>query len=187
MHEVDASQYDFTRELMQATRYVRRVTGTDEPHWLDEEEQEAWLAVATLVFLLPGVLDRQLLRDANLSLFDYMVLSGLSMAPHRRQRMSELAEFANGSLSRLSNVVKRFEQRGWVVREPDPADGRYTVARLTDAGWDVVVAAAPGHVDAVRRHVIAPLTSAQLRSIAAAGRRIAAALDDDTGCAEPPC
>lgn len=157
---------------------------TPDPVWLDEDEQEAWLAVATLMLLLPGALDRQLTRDANLSLFEYMVLSGLSMAPHRQQRMSALAHFANGSLSRLSNVVKRFEQRGWVVREPDPADGRYTVARLTDEGWEVVVAAAPGHVDAVRRHVISPLTTAQLRSLADTGRRIAAALGDDEHCAD---
>lgn len=155
-----------------------------EPEWLSEDELQTWFAVASLMFRLPGTLDRQLQRDSGLTLFEYLVLSGLSMAPDRTMRMSELAVFANGSLSRLSNVVKRLEQRGWTERRPDPADGRFTTASLTDAGWDVVVAAAPGHVDAVRRHVITPLTATQLRAVATAGARIAATLDDGEACVE---
>src|SRR5204863_302166 len=85
------------------------------------------------------------------NLFEYMVLSRLSMAPDRTSRMSELAEESGGSLSRLSNVIKRLEQRGFVRREPDPGDGRYTNAILTEPGWEKVVAAAPGHVAAVSR------------------------------------
>lgn len=176
-------EYDFTRELTQQARYGHRMAGTAEPNWLTQEEQDAWRAVASLLFQLPGALDRQLQRDAGLTLFEYMVLSGLSMAPDHTMRMSELALFANGSLSRLSNVVKRLEERGWIERHPDASDGRITVAVLTDAGWDVVVGAAPGHVDAVRRHVITPLTSTQLRALAAAAPRIAATLDDDGTCA----
>jgi DNA-binding MarR family transcriptional regulator len=91
--------------------------------------------------------------------------------------MSELAEVANGSPSRLSNVAKRLEQRGWLTREPDPADGRYTVASLTDEGWQLVRDAAPGHVNAVRQLVIEPLTGAQLRTLRAIGRRLRAGLD----------
>jgi DNA-binding MarR family transcriptional regulator len=100
------------------------------------------------------------------------VLSSLSMAEHRTMRMSELAQMANGSLSRLSNVVSRLEQRGWVRRGPDPADGRYTNATLTDAGWELVVHAAPGHAAAVRRFVLDPLTAAQARTLKAASERI---------------
>ncbi|WP_247669656.1 MarR family winged helix-turn-helix transcriptional regulator [Micromonospora sp. H61] len=80
----------------------------------------------------------------------------MSEAPDRRVRMSELAYLANGSLSRLSNLVNRFEQRGWVTRFPDPADRRYTITALTDAGYDVVVAAAPAHVRSVQRYVLDP-------------------------------
>jgi len=91
------------------------------------------------------------------------------MTPGRTMRMSDLARANSSSLSRLSNVVKRLERRGFVRREPDPENGRYTVAILTDAGWDLVVAAAPGHVDAVRKYVIDGLSSEQvdaLRSVA---------------------
>ena len=143
-----------------------------EPRWLSEEEQDAWKSLATLMLMLSGPLDAQLQRDARLSLFEYLVLSHLSHAPDRRLRMSELAQLANGSLSRLSNVVKRLEQRGWVHRQLDSCDGRYTVATLTDDGFSVLAAAAPGHVQAVRHYVIDPLTTTQLRTITAVGQRI---------------
>jgi len=81
------------------------------------------------------------------------------MAEHRTIRMSDLAELSRGSLSRLSNVVKRLEQRELVRRAPDPTNGRYTNAVLTDAGWACVVRAAPGHVNAVRQFIFNPLSA----------------------------
>ncbi len=125
-----------------------------------------------MVLLLPGRLESPLQHYAGLTLFEYLTLSHISEAPERRLRMSELAYLANGSLSRLSNVVKRFEQRGWVERTPDPGDGRYTLAVLTDDGYDVVVAAAPTHVRSVRELVLDPLTSEDQQALA----RIAAKL-----------
>jgi MarR family protein len=80
----------------------------------------------------PAALDAQLRCDAGISHFEYQVLALLSEAPGRTLRMSELATMAEGSLPRLSQVVARMEQRGWVRRTPDPADGRYTLAILTD-------------------------------------------------------
>jgi DNA-binding MarR family transcriptional regulator len=84
------------------------------------------------------------------------------MTPGRTMRLSELAGHTSSSLSRLSNVVKRLEQRGLLRRAPDQDNARYTTAVLTDAGWDLVVAAAPGHVAAVRRYVIDGLTARQI-------------------------
>lgn len=144
----------------------------DEALWLNPAEKEAWTGLVSLVLLLPGRLESPLQHDAGLTLFEYLTLSHISEAPDRRLRMSELAYLANGSLSRLSNVVKRFEQRGWVERTPDPADGRYTLARLTGDGYDVVVAAAPTHVRSVRELVLDPLTEEDQRALA----RIAAKL-----------
>ncbi|MEV4351932.1 MarR family transcriptional regulator [Actinoplanes sp. NPDC049596] len=137
----------------------------EETRWLDDQEREAWISLSRLMFQLPSALDAQLLRDNNITLFDYMVLSGLSMSEGRTLRMSELARMIASSLSRLSNVVKRLETRGLLRREPDPCNGRYTVAILTDAGWDLVVRAAPGHVDAVRRYVIDGLTDDQVKAL----------------------
>ncbi|MER7864559.1 MarR family winged helix-turn-helix transcriptional regulator [Amycolatopsis japonica] len=144
----------------------------DEALWLTPAEKEAWTGLVSLVLLLPGRLESPLQHDAGLTLFEYLTLSHISEAPERRLRMSELAYLANGSLSRLSNVVKRFEQRGWVERTPDPGDGRYTLAVLTDDGYDVVVAAAPTHVRSVRELVLDPLTSEDQQALA----RIAAKL-----------
>lgn len=134
----------------------------DEPRWLTDTERDAWLALAKLMLNLPSALDAQLLRDSKLTLFEYFVLSGLSMTPGRSLRLSDLASQVSSSLSRLSNVVKRLEQRELLRREPDPVNPRYTTAVLTDAGWDVVVAAAPGHVAAVRHYVIDGLTKKQV-------------------------
>jgi DNA-binding MarR family transcriptional regulator len=144
------------------------VTPQTEPRWLTPDEQQSWLALAGMLVRLPAALDNQLQRDAQISHFEYMVLAQLSEAPGRTLRMSQLADLANGSLSRLSHVVKRLEQRGWVRREPCPDDGRYTNALLTDGGWAKIQATAPGHVQAVRELVVdalGPSELAQLRSI----------------------
>lgn len=153
-----------------------------EPRWLDAGEQQAWLALASALIRLPAALDTQLQRGAGIGHFEYQVLSMLSMAPERTLRMSVLALLAEGSLPRLSQVVGRLEQRGWVRRTPDPADGRSTLAILTDQGWAKVVQAAPGHVETVRRLVFDPLTKAQIRQLRDIGRRIVAAIDPDDPC-----
>jgi DNA-binding MarR family transcriptional regulator len=150
-----------------------------QPRWLDAEERQAWLALARALVKLPAALDAQLRRDAGISHFEYQVLALLSEAPDRTLRMSELATQAEGSLPRLSQVVARMEQRGWVHRTPDPADGRYTLATLTDQGRAKVTDAAPGHVHEVRRLVLDPLTKTQTRQLREITRRITHAIDPD--------
>jgi DNA-binding MarR family transcriptional regulator len=147
-----------------------------EPRWLTAEEQEAWRPVAALLFRLPSALDAQLQRDAGISNFEYMVLSGLSEAENRTLRMSDLAAMASGSLSRLSHVVSRLEKRGWVRREPCPGDGRFVNAVLTDDGWAKVIATAPGHVEAVRRLVVDALSPQQLSALGCASGTILGAV-----------
>lgn len=153
----------------------------NEPPWLDDEEQQVWLHLSLLMTRLPAALERQLQRDAGLSLYEYLLLSGLSMTPARRLRLRDLAEFTGTSLSRLSNVISKLEGQGWVARTPDPQDGRSTFAVLTDAGYTKVVASAPGHVREVRRLVFDPLTPAQLRRFGDSIRRILDVVDP-RGC-----
>jgi DNA-binding MarR family transcriptional regulator len=139
-----------------------------DPTWLDDAERAAWLRLVAVVELLPGVLDAQLRRDARLTHYEYFVLAMLSEAQDRTLRMTALAQRTNATLPRLSHVARRLEERGLVERFPCPQDRRATNARLTAAGWDEVVAAAPGHVDAVRRNVfdaLAPGQVEQLRQI----------------------
>jgi DNA-binding MarR family transcriptional regulator len=151
---------------------VARLAEKTETQWLDDEEMDAWLPLARLMIRLPAALDAQLRRDAGISHFEYAVLARLSESPNRTLRMSTLADFANGSLSRLSHVVARLESQGWVTRRPCPEDGRYTDAILTDRGHAKMVATAPGHVAAVRRLVIDQLTRTQLRQLSAITGRL---------------
>jgi DNA-binding MarR family transcriptional regulator len=148
------------------------------PRWLNSAELAAWLPVGGLLLKLPAALDTQMQRDSGLSHFDYLVLATLSEAPARTRRMSELAALANGSLSRLSHVVKRLEARGWVERKPCPGDGRFTNAVLTDSGWAKVQASAPGHVEAVRTLILDALTPAELKLLGELARRILGRLEE---------
>ena len=141
-------------------------------NWLDEEQLQAWRAFAALLVVLPATLDAEMHRRAGITQFEYGVLAALSDAPGHTMRISTLAGFAQGSLSRLSHLIKRLEGRGWVRREPDPADGRYTNAILTAEGLATIVEIAPGHVADVRRLVIDALTPAQLRRLGETSDRI---------------
>ncbi len=130
----------------------------DEFRWLDDDEQRAWRALAAMLLRLPGSLEQQLQRDAGISHFEYWVLALLSESPDRMLRLSQLAGQANASLSRLSHVVSRLEDRGWVRRDRCPDDARANHAVLTDAGMAKVIESAPGHVTAVRSLVFDALT-----------------------------
>jgi DNA-binding MarR family transcriptional regulator len=143
--------------------------------WLTDEQQAAWRPFIALLLRLPAALDAQLQRDAGITSFDYLVLSGLSESPNRTLRMSELAAIANSSLSRLSHVVSRLEARGWVRREPCPGDGRFINAVLTDDGWQKVTATAPGHVAAVRELLIEVLSQEEFAQLGAISARLLAA------------
>jgi DNA-binding MarR family transcriptional regulator len=147
--------------------------------WLDDQQQRTWRAWLSLAELLPRALDAQLQRDAGISHAAYIVLAMLSESPARSRRMSDLARRANQSQSRLSHTVARLEERGWVRRERAADDGRGNLAVLTDAGWDVVRAVAPGHVDAVREAVFAPLSAEQARALGDALETLVERLDPD--------
>ncbi|MGW0710134.1 MarR family winged helix-turn-helix transcriptional regulator [Streptomyces sp. NPDC002643] len=153
-----------------------------QPRWLTDEETQTWFALAGMIVRLPAALDAQLQRDAGVSHMEYMVMAALSEHAGRTLRMSDLAAIAGSSLSRLSHLVKRLEKSGWVRRTPDPEDGRYTLAILTDAGYAKVAETAPGHVEAVRRYVFDSLTKAQQRQLKDIGQRIWSAVAPDDCC-----
>jgi DNA-binding MarR family transcriptional regulator len=148
-----------------------------EPRWLSPAEREAWLGLIGVVELLPTALDAQLQRDAGVSHFDYMVLAMLSEAPDRTLQMTALAAQTNSTLPRLSHVVTRLVNRGFVERIPCPQDKRATNAHLTAAGWQHIQAAAPGHVAAARTLVINSLSAAQIEQLRDISASILARLD----------
>jgi DNA-binding MarR family transcriptional regulator len=135
--------------------------------WLTDAEQQAWRALLSMNRVLFDALDRQLQAEAGLPHAYYTILAMLSEAPERKLRMSELATITNSSQSRVSHAVARLEESGWVVRERCAGDRRGQLARLTDAGYAVVVGAAPGHVAAVRDNLFDALTPEQVDQLAA--------------------
>jgi DNA-binding MarR family transcriptional regulator len=145
--------------------------------WLTTAEVDSWLSLVRLMTWLPWSIDQQLRRDSGLAMVEYQVMARLSQSPGRTMRMGSLADLANASLSRLSHLVKRLEGRGFVRREPDPADGRFTNAILTAKGLQALTGAAPGHVAHVRSLVIDVLSPEQLRRLGLAADRIMSHID----------
>src|ERR1700686_1213845 len=148
------------------------------PKWWSPAQLEAWQALTLMLARLPTALEAQLQRDSQLSSIEYYPLAALSEEPNHTMRMSELAVLTNAELSRLSHLITRLQKRGYVRREPDSNDGRYTNAVLTEAGYDHVVAAAPGHVAAVRELVIDALDDNALQALQDSAERIIARIDN---------
>jgi DNA-binding MarR family transcriptional regulator len=149
--------------------------------WLSPAELASWLSVVRLFTRLPWAIDTQLQRDADLSMVEYMTMAMLGDAPENTLRMSELAERTSTSLSRLSHLVKRLESRGYVRREPDPTDGRFTNAILLPPGAEKMRAAAPAHVAYVRHLVIDNLSPERLRRMGQDAERIVKRIDSPAG------
>jgi len=148
----------------------------DDPRWLDQDEERAWRGYLRMRTLLNAEIVRDLGRDAGLSEPDYDVLSTLSELEGRRWRLQELAGHMAWSKSRLSHHLTRMEQRGLVVREACPDDGRGALVTLTDEGIRAIESAAPGHVASVRRHFIDHLSRAQLEALAEIAEAVVANL-----------
>jgi DNA-binding MarR family transcriptional regulator len=87
-------------------------------------------------------------------------------------RMSELADQAMLSRSRLSHRMKVMEKAGWVKREACPVDKRGYFAVMTPKGWKAIVAAAPDHVASVRSRFVDHLSKADQVALAAIFERV---------------
>ena len=146
--------------------------------WLTLDQQQAWRAHLHATQRLFAALDRQLQRDAGFPRSEYEILVRLSEAPDWRLRMSELAGAMYFSLSRLSHAVARLERAGNVRREVVEGAGRRVEAVLTEQGHATLVAAAPGHVAAVRKHLVERLSPTQLDQLHEISRALLA--DEET-------
>ncbi len=148
-----------------------------EPRWLNPREMKAWRSYIVASRRLLEALDADLLGH-ELSMADYEVLAQLSDAPDRRVRMSELAEIAMVSKSRLSHRMKVMEKAGWVRREECLEDKRGSWAVMTDKGWKAIVKAAPDHVASVRNRFVDHLTSKDQEDLAKIFDRVTSQLRD---------
>ena len=133
--------------------------------WLDEHEQHTWRSFLTAQRLLFDGIERQLQQDSSLPHTYYEILVRLSEIPDRTLRMSELASSSLSSRSRISHAVARLEELGWVRRRQCEHDKRGQLAELTEEGMAGLEAAAPGHVQAVRRGLFDALSAEQVAAL----------------------
>ncbi len=147
--------------------------------WLDEGELETWVSMLRASVLLLQRLDEELQEAHMLSLSDYEVLAQLSAAPGGALRMSDLAERALVSKSRLTHAVDRLQRAGLVTRQRCETDRRGFFAVLTDFGRRRLEEAAPTHVAGVRRHVLDQARPEDLTQVAAFLSRVTASLTED--------
>jgi DNA-binding MarR family transcriptional regulator len=149
-----------------------------EPRWLSEREDRAWRGYRRVHVQLDLLIARDLLADSGLSEADYDVLSTLSETKGCRLRLSDLAAHLLWSTSRASHQIARMQSRGLVAREASTADARGAVVVLTPRGRESIAAAAPPHVESVRRHLLDALTPAQVDALAAIADTVLAHLRD---------
>jgi DNA-binding MarR family transcriptional regulator len=145
--------------------------------WLTKEQQVHWRSWITASTVLHEQLSRELQELHGLTITDYQILVHLSESKNRSIRMSDLATQTLLSRSRLSHQIDRMEGAGLVSREVCPDDRRGQLAVLTNAGMKALVAAAPDHVEGVRKHFVDLLTDAEYKALGNAVKKIADHLD----------
>ncbi len=147
----------------------------DPERWLDElpepdpftaEEFGAWRGLLRLRETVTREIDHRLQHAAGLSLGDYGILITLVGAPGLRLRMSDLGTRRMVTPSGITRVVIRLEERGLVQREPDPADGRASLAALTRLGLETLRSAQVIHHATVREFFVGRLTQRELERLA---------------------
>lgn len=147
-------------------------------NWLNDDEQRLWRGYLDATRLLIQNLDKQLLGDAGISFTDFEILVLLSESTDRRMRMRDLADASTTTRSGITRAVSRMENNGWVRRVECESDRRGAWAELTDSGLDVLTAASPGHVEAVRTSMFDHLSPDDVTMMADAFVRMRTHLTD---------
>jgi DNA-binding MarR family transcriptional regulator len=108
--------------------------------------------IATELLPRAALVSRLVLRQsgAGIPRSEAGVLGALSRGPWR---ITELAEREGLAQPTMTLLIKRLEDRGWVQRERDAADGRAVLVSLTAAGTDALEATRAGYRAVLRRHV----------------------------------
>jgi len=103
---------------------------------------------------------------ADVSMREYDVLYTLSKC-REPLRLSELNRYVLLSQPALSRMVDRLADRGLIVRQADPADGRGIRLSLTEAGRAVQHQVGSRHARSVARALTAELNHDELRQLEA--------------------
>jgi DNA-binding MarR family transcriptional regulator len=119
----------------------------------------------------------------ELSMREYDVLYTLSKCPEP-VRLGELNRHVLLSQPALSRMVDRLVARGFVEREPDPADGRGVLLRLTDAGLQRQRDVGRAHGRSVARALASRVSRPELAQLAAICRKLAEPQTDEPNVEE---
>lgn len=165
---------------------------TAAPRWLTAREQSAWRAYLDMTGKLNARLNREMQQQSGISIADYSVLVQLSEHVDARMRVLELARALGWEKSRLSHQLSRMQQRGLIERSNCSEDRRGAWIVLTDKGQETIVAAAPRHVESVRRYLFDELDAGQVEALDRISRTVIDVLDAacaaaDAVCGDDPC
>lgn len=160
-----------------------------EPRWLGDEEQRAWRAYVSMQAKLNAHLARDIQANTALSMPDFAVLVALTDRCQDGVRAFSLAETLQWEKSRLSHHLARMEKRGLITRAGCTEDGRGQQVVVTPAGRAAIEAAAPHHVETVRRVVFDALTPDEVAALGRISERVLGRLaDEGIACGEnEPC
>ncbi|WP_142062335.1 MarR family winged helix-turn-helix transcriptional regulator [Pseudarthrobacter sp. B4EP4b] len=147
--------------------------------WLDEREMQVWRGFLAASRALVASVDRQLVRESQLSGAEYAVLIPLSEQADGTMRARNLGNFLGWDRSRLSHLLKRMEARGLLERTDCSADARGLDVQITEEGRKAIEQAAPGHMKYVRGHFFDLLTREEQDALASISRKITAALQPE--------
>ncbi len=111
---------------------------------------------------------------------EFEVLITLDNAPHRRLRMTDLAQATMLSSGGMTRLVGRLEQRGLVRRDPDPHDARAFHASLTEAGRSGLAHARITHDQAIADLFGAHLTPREAQTLTGLLERVLKGQHTDT-------
>ena len=136
------------------------------------DSRPAWHALLQVSSRVVGELDRRLGLEHRISVNEFDVLINLDNASGERLRMTNLANAVLLSSGGLTRLVGRLEDRGLVLREPDPADGRSSLASLTDAGRSLLARARVTHDLVIAELIGEPLSATDLRTLTRVLQRV---------------
>lgn len=144
---------------------------------LSPAEEETWRALIRLMVRLPRAIDDDLVHRAGLSLTRYVVLMRLSEAPQHALRMTDLAQAASISPSRITRIIQSMVSEGLITREVVAGDGRASLATVTDEGLQRLRGAWPAHLAGVRELVLDHVPAGELAAFNRVMRGLLDALD----------
>jgi DNA-binding MarR family transcriptional regulator len=151
------------------------------PRWLEPREQASWRAYLDMTAKLNAQLNREMQEQSGISIADFSVLVQLSEHVDGKLRVLELARALGWEKSRLSHQLNRMQQRGLVERSNCSEDRRGAFILLTPRGRTTIEAAAPRHVESVRRYVFDQLSAEQVDALGTISRTVAGLIE--AGCA----